>query len=371
MKITGVRAIPVAIPTRPLTPPSPWAGGMAKQILVRVETDAGVTGWGEAFAYGAPLAVCDVIDDTLAPLLVGEDPSRIEGLHDRMQRALMIWGRRGLAMFAVSGVDLALWDIAGKALGVPVWKLLGGQAQPRVRAYASMLRYASPSEVGRVSATLVGQGYTALKLHQIDVESVAVARDAVGEDVEIMLDTNCPWSVDDAIAMARRLEPLNLRWLEEPVWPPEDYRGLARVRAATSIPIAAGENDATAFGFREITASGAVDIAQPSITKVGGLSEMRRVSVVAATAGVTLVPHAFYFGPGLAATMHFAIATPGVPYVEFPSVELETPLCAEPVRCVNGYVGASERPGLGADPDPAVLAKYVYRADAAKLFDLT
>ena len=239
-KITSVRAIPLAIPVREEAPPSPWTPGIAKQVLVRIETDAGLTGWGEAFAYGAPLAVCNVIDETLAPILVGEDATRIEGVLDRLQRALMIWGRRGLAMFAISGVDLALWDLAGKLVGAPVWQLLGGRAQPRVRAYASMLRYATPPEVGRVAATLATRGFTAIKLHQTDVDSVAVARDAVGEDVELMLDTNCPWAVDEAIAIARRLEPLNLRWLEEPVWPPEDYRGLARVRAATTIPIASG-----------------------------------------------------------------------------------------------------------------------------------
>src|SRR5207247_3938676 len=117
------------------------------------------------------------------------------------------------------------------------------------------------SDVGRVAATLAAAGYTAIKLHQTDVESVAVARDAVGWEVELMLDTNCPWTVDEAIAMARRLEPVGLRWLEEPVWPPEDYLGLARVRAATSIPIASGENEATAFGFRAGFAACAVGAA--------------------------------------------------------------------------------------------------------------
>jgi len=370
VKITGVRAIPLAVPMREESPPSPWTPGVAKQVLVRIDTDAGLTGWGEAFAYGAPLAVCNVIDETLAPMLVVEDATRIEGLLDRLQRALMIWGRRGLGMFAIAGVDLALWDLAGKIVGAPVWQLLGGRVEPRVRAYASMLRYATPPEVGRVAAALAARGFTAIKLHQTDVESVAVARDAVGDDVELMLDTNCPWTVEEAIAIARRLEPLALRWLEEPVWPPEDYRGLARVRAATSIPIAGGENESTAFGFRAIVEAGAVDIAQPSITKVGGLSEMRKVAAVVGSANVTLVPHAFYYGAGLAATVHFALATPGVPYVEFPSIPLAAPL-SEPVRFADGYVTAGDGPGLGADPDPSVIARFAYRSDAARVFDLT
>src|SRR5262249_1518215 len=126
VKIAEVRAIPLVIPVRPFTPDSAWRAGIGKQILVRVTTDDGLVGWGECFAYGAPLAVCNVVDEALAPLLVGEDPMRIEFLLDRMQRALMIWGRRGLGMFALSGVDLALWDLAGKARGVPVAVLLGG-----------------------------------------------------------------------------------------------------------------------------------------------------------------------------------------------------------------------------------------------------
>ena len=370
MKITGARAIPLAIPARETSPPSPWTSAIAKQVLVKIDTDGGITGWGEAFAYGAPLAVCNVVDETLAPILLGEDPTRIEGVLDRLQRVVMTWGRRGLGMFAIAGVDLALWDLAGKIAGVPVWQLLGGRAQPRVRAYASMLRYATPSDVGRVAAALAGRGFTAIKLHQTDVESVAVARDAVGEDVELMLDTNCPWRVEEAIAIARRLEPLALRWLEEPVWPPEDYRGLARLRAATSIPIAGGENEATAFGFRALIDAGAVDIAQPSITKVGGLSEMRKLAAIVATANVTLVPHAFYFGAGLAATVHFALATPGVPYVEFPSIALEAPL-SDPVRFLDGHVTVGDAPGLGADPDPAVIERFAYRPDTARVFDLT
>jgi L-alanine-DL-glutamate epimerase-like enolase superfamily enzyme len=371
MKITSVRAIPLAIPIRPGSPPSPWEPALAKQILVRVDTDDGLTGWGEAFAYGAPLAVCNIVDETLGPLLVGEDPTRIEAHLDRLQRVLMVWGRRGLGMFALAGVDLALWDLAGKTLGVPVYRLLGGRVQPRVRAYASMLRYATPSEVGLVAAALASERFTAIKLHQTDVESVAVARSAVGWDVEIMLDTNCPWTVDEAVAMARRLEPTGLRWLEEPLWPPEDYRGLARVRAASPIPIASGENEATAFGFRAALEAGAMDVAQPSVTKVGGLSEMRKVAVVAASANVTVVPHAFYYGPGLAASVHFAIATPGVPYVELPGAALEAPLLATPVRCVDGHLDADDRPGLGADPDPAVISRYAYRLGAGRAFDLT
>jgi len=371
VKITEIRAIPLAVPLRVVGPPSPWAAGAGKQILVRVTTDDGLVGWGEAFAYGATEAVCHVVDAALAPMLLGQDPTQIESLVDRMHRALMIWGRRGLAMMAVSGVELALWDLAGKARSVPVYELLGGLCQPRLRVYSSLLRYDTPSQVGQAISGAVAAGHTAIKLHQTDVESVAVAREVAGDDVDLMLDTNCPWSVEDAIRIGRRLERFDLRWLEEPVWPPEDYAGLARVRAALRIPIASGENDATVFGFRELMAHGAADVVQPSVTKVGGLLEMKKIAILAAAANVTLVPHAFYYGPGLAASLHLAAATQGVPYVEFPGTPLVASLLAEPIRAAGGAVSVPDRPGLGADPDPSLLSRYPYQAAAARPFYLT
>src|SRR6058998_2851246 len=215
MKITAIEAICLALPMKPLDPPSPWTAATRKQIVVRVKTDTGPTGVGEAFAYGAPLAVCAVIEESLAPLLIGQDPLRIEALVDLMHRGTMIYGRRGLAMFAISGVEIALWDVLGKALGGPVCALLGGAIRPRLPAYASLLRYDAPAEVARACRHFVSEGFRMLKLHQTDVE--------------LMLDANCPWSPEGAIGMARALAPHRLFWLEEPVWPPEDYAGLARV----------------------------------------------------------------------------------------------------------------------------------------------
>lgn len=371
MKITEVRAVPLTVPVAPMTPPSSWEAGIGRQLLVRIATDDGLVGWGEAFAYGSTPAVASVVDDALAPLLLGQDPAQIELLLDRLHRALMIWGRRGLAMMAVSGVELALWDLAGKARGVPVYQLLGGLVQPTLRAYASLLRYDTPAAVGQAVFAVLTQGFTAAKLHQTDEASVAAARAAAGPDVDLMLDTNCPWTVEEAIRRGRRLEPYALRWLEEPVWPPEDYAGLARVRRALSTPIACGENDATVFAFRDIIAAGAADVLQPSVTKVGGIAEMKKIATLAASANVTFVPHSFYFGPGLAATLHVAASTPGVPYVEMPPGQLAAPLLSEPIRCVGGTVAVPDRPGLGADPDPDVLRRYAYAPDAVRPFYLT
>jgi L-alanine-DL-glutamate epimerase-like enolase superfamily enzyme len=371
MKVTEVRAIPLAIPLAAAEPTSPWAPGVGRQILVRVDTDAGLVGWGECFAYGATLAVCHVVEEALAPLVVGEDPTRIETLVDRMHRALLIWGRRGLGMMAVSGVELALWDLTGKAHGAPVHRLLGGLHRSRLPAYASLLRYEGERQVRQAVASVLEQGFTAVKLHQIDEASVAAARDTAGPGVALMLDTNCPWTVEEAIRIGRRLERHDLRWLEEPVWPPEDYAGLARVRSAVRIPVACGENEATAFAYGTIIAAGAADIIQPSVTKVGGISEMKKAAALAAAAGITFVPHSFYFGPGLAATLHVAASTPGVPWVEMPPGPLAAPLLARPIRVDGGLVTVPDGPGLGADPDPDVVARFPYRREAARPFYLT
>src|SRR5207249_4796774 len=263
-----------------------------------------------------------------------------------------------------SGVELALWDLVGKARNAPVYELLGGLCQSRLRVYASLLRYDTPSQVGQAVAATVALGHGAVKLHQVDVESVAAAREVAGDGIELMLDTNCPWAVEAAIRSGRALERFDLRWLEEPVWPPEDYPGLARVRAALRIPLACGENEATVFGIRAIIDAGAADIVQPSVTKVGGILEMKKIAALAAATGVTFVPHSYYYGPGLAATLHVVASTPGVPYVEFPPGQLAAPILAEPIRYSGGAFTVPEQPGLGADPDPGVIARYPYRREA-------
>jgi L-alanine-DL-glutamate epimerase-like enolase superfamily enzyme len=288
-----------------------------------------------------------------------------------MHRGTMIYGRRGLAMFAISGVEIALWDLLGRALGAPVWALLGGATRPRLPAYASLMRYDSPADVAGACRYFVAQGFRMLKLHQTDVASVKAAREAVGPDVELMLDTNCPWDPAGAIAMARALAPYRLFWLEEPVWPPEDYEGLARVAAATDTPIALGENESTAFGFRAIIAHRAGSILQPSITKVGGISEFRKIAALAQAANVAVVPHSFYWGPGLAATLHVA-ATLGGPWpIEFPTGEMETPFLTRPIAARDGWVDVPDGPGLGVEVNEEAIRRHPYSPAGATPFVLT
>jgi L-alanine-DL-glutamate epimerase-like enolase superfamily enzyme len=251
-----------------------------------------------------------------------------------------------------------------------VYELLGGARRPRLPAYASLLRYETPEAVAAACRHFVAQGFRMLKLHQTDVASVRAARDAVGPDVELMLDTNCPWTPFEAIAMARALEPYRLFWLEEPVWPPEDYAGLARVAAATETPIALGENESTLYGFNEIVRQRAGDVLQPSITKVGGISEFKKIAALAQAANLPIAPHSFYFGPGLAATLHVAATFGGPLPVEFPTGDQETPFLARPIQARDGWMEVPKGPGLGVELNPEALRRHPFVKGSAQIFDL-
>jgi L-alanine-DL-glutamate epimerase-like enolase superfamily enzyme len=358
MKITAVESIVLNLPMV-FDGAAPMLGGRARtsidMLLVRVDTDGGVTGWGEAFGHRIFPATRAAIDTLLGPMAVGRDPGAIAALHDDFQRTLHGVGRNGPTLYALSGIDIALWDIAGKVAGLPLYRLLGGSARADLPAYASLLRYGTAAAVAHYTAQALGRGYRHLKLHEITVPEVKAARDVTGPGVPIMLDTNCPWTVSQAIEMAHRLAPLGLHWLEEPVWPPENLAGLAEVRARGGIPTAAGENYGTMWEFRRAFEVGALAYAQPSVTKIGGVTELRRVMTLGEAFGVQVVPHSAYFGPGLLASIHCIAAMAGESLVErFYCDFAENPL-GEAIHPRDGRIAVPQGPGLGVDPDPRLL----------------
>jgi D-galactarolactone cycloisomerase len=360
VKITRVESLVLNLPMV-IDGATPMLGGRARtsidMLLVRVETDAGITGWGEAFGHRIFPATRAAIDTLLGPLCVGRDAGAIATLGDDLQRVLHGVGRGGPALYALSGLDIALWDIAGKAAGLPLYRLLGGAARADVPAYASLLRYGSAAAVAHYAEQALARGYRHLKLHEITVPEVRAAREVAGPEVPIMVDTNCPWTVAEAMAMARRLAPLDLRWLEEPVWPPEDLGGLAEVRARGGVPTAAGENYGTVWEFRRAFEAGALDYAQPSVTKIGGVSELRKVIALAETFGVPVVPHSAYFGPGLLASIHCIAAMSRETLVErFYCDFAENPL-GEAIHPRQGRIAVPQGPGLGVDPDPKLIER--------------
>jgi L-alanine-DL-glutamate epimerase-like enolase superfamily enzyme len=357
MKIEAIETIHIGIPytTGGSADAEAWGGkawATAEALLVKITTDAGIVGWGEAFGYNVIPATRAAIDQMVAPLCIGRDPLQIESLMLELQQKLHVFGRGGAVIYALSGIDVALWDIAGKAAGVPLHRLLGGARAVRLPAYASLIRYTKPEVVAANVVRAAGHGFRHVKLHEIEVPAVCAAREAAGEAVDLMLDVNCPWSRHEALDMAARLRPYDL------MWPPEDYAGLAQVCAQGGIPVAAGENAASLMQFQHLFAAGAIDYAQPSLLKIGGVTEFRKLFALAAAHGVTVMPHSFYDGPGLLAAIH-VIATLGQgSLVEWRYFDLEARLYGDRFVPKDGSIDVPQGPGLGADPDAEVVRRY-------------
>ncbi|MBI2292666.1 MAG: mandelate racemase/muconate lactonizing enzyme family protein [Betaproteobacteria bacterium] len=361
MKITKVETIVVNMPMLIEGTVVPKASGAPRTsmdtLLVRIDTDEGVSGWGEGFGHRIFTATRAAIDSFIGPMCVGRDPTAISTLVDQLQRNLAGVGRNGPAMYALSAIDIALWDIAGKLAGLPLYRLLGGSPRKDLPAYASLLRYGEPGAVSHYVERALKRGYRHIKLHEITEPPIKAGRDTAGPDIPIMVDCNCPWTVGEAIDMTQKLKPFNLKWLEEPVWPPEDHSGLARVQTHGGIPTAAGEN-AMLPEFKSMFQAGAITYAQPSVTKVGGVTQMRKVMALADAFGVNVVPHSAYFGPGLIASIHCIAAMPNESLVE----RYDADFAVNPLHdAINpgpdGRIAVPQGPGLGIDPDPAVIAK--------------
>ncbi len=360
MTIRSITPIALDLPFEVGGPKSEFAGRPRQMamLLVRVETSDGIVGWGEAFGYAVWPVTRVAIEKLVAPMAVGKNEDDIEGLMDELQRKLHIVGRTGPVVYALSGLDIALWDIAGKKAGKPLSKLLGGSSRSNVPAYASVVRYDNTELVARNAKAAAARGFKAIKLHETSVAHVKTARETLGPNIKLMMDTNCPWTVDEAISIAAQVREYDLLWLEEPVYPPEDFTGLARVRREGKVAIAAGENAMSPMDFRAMFEARAVDYAQPSVTKIGGVSEMMRIAKLAHTRGVKLMPHSPYFGPGLLATLHMATAFERETMVEYSFVELGANPLGDAIAVNDGRLAIPAGPGLGRDPDPEIIARY-------------
>jgi len=341
-------------------------GGDVYAVLVKVTTDDGLYGLGSV-GVGSGAAVY-IVQQHLAPLICGRNPFDLELLWETMYRSTLNYGRKGLVLEAISAIDIALWDIVGKATGQPVYNLLGGKTKDRIPVYGSRL-YASEDldKLASRAADLVRQGFQGVKQRfgygpraglagmRKNLELVSVVRQAIGPTIELMADAYMGWDVPYAIRMIRMLEDagLNLRWVEEPVIP-DDIDGYAKIRRSVRTPISGGEHEFTRYGMRDLIMKEAVDILQPDVNRVGGITEARKVWSMAAAHGVTIVPHA-----GQLHNYHLVISSFNSPMAEyFPHpadggvldedtlfYELFT---GEP-RAEGGFVSLSEAPGLGLE----------------------
>ena len=363
MKITNVEVIELEMPFDRGVATQGEVGflnwGKLDFCLIKVETDVGITGWGDAFAFQCRRAVAEAVKHMVAPRVIGRDPRDIARISHDLQQALHIFGRYGITMFAISGMDIALWDIAGKAAGMPLYRLLGASGDTKVPAYASLFRYEDPELVADRVNHATSLGYGLAKLHEIAVPEVRAAREAGGDDLKIMVDTNCPWTPEKAREMTLDFAEYDIHWIEEPINPPEDFRALAKLREDTGVAVAAGENACTAFEFRNMLEAGAVDYAQPSVTKVGGITEFRKVATLCESFGVQIMPHSPYFGPGFLATLHLAQALPNPGLIERIFINPEADFYAGGIYDpVDGNFGAPSGPGLGIEPDMDLIKTY-------------
>ena len=371
MKITNVEGLYLRLPEiKARTDSSQDA------LIVRISTDAGITGWGEVDA--SPHVVKAIIDappshtlvNGLRHLLVGEDPLDTDRLWGRMYEGTLYYGREGVVIQAMAGVDLALWDIKGKALGEPVYKLLNGGYRTSVRVYASNMFQPTPEATAERARAAREAGYTAVKFGwepfgedpEQDCAFLEAIRREIGEDMELMLDVGHAWDAITTLERARRFEPYDLFWIEEPLHP-DDLDGYAVVSRECEIPIAAGEEECTVAGFNRLMEVGGVDIVQVDPSRVG-LTQAMTIAMLAQSSGIPIVNHTFTTDINVAASLHLLASVPNAFVMEYcvePS-EISRSLARNPIAIVDGHARVPEEPGLGVEPDPAVIEKYLVRS---------
>ncbi len=359
MHIKSVDVIPLGIP---FEDGSSGAGLMPTKwseldiALVRVETSDGIVGWGDGFAYFCRRATVAAIEDMVAPLVVGQEISDIAAFNRMLQQRLHLQGRYGITMFAISAIDIALWDIAAKQHGKPLADLIGGRQREALPAYASLMRYGTPDDVAKFTAKAVSEGYQTVKLHEIALNCIEAGRKAAGDDVRLVTDVNCNWSHETAMQIMPHMKRLGLYWVEEPVFPPDDADALAALEEQFGVAIASGENACTHVEFARTIPR--ITFCQPSVIKVGGISEFMAICFQAATAGKQLMPHAPYFGPGYWATLQLMAAQPVTELFEFLYIEPEAWIDPAIPLPKDGFVAVPDKPGIGFEPDIAVIEKY-------------
>ena len=368
MKITDVETILLRLPVV-----QEIGDGCQTICVIRVHTDEGIVGIGEA--HTNPLAARAIIDSPmysvsaqgLKHLLIGEDPRDINRLWDKMYKSSQTYGRRGLLMHAMSGVDLALWDILGKASGLPVYRLLGGARKREHLAYASDL--SQPTIEGTIDLALQhnASGYRAMRFgwgalgkdRKSDIATAAKLRLELGPDFAIMLDMGFSVPLDHAIQLGRAYAEQDLFFLEEPL-SPDDIGGFAKLVAASPTPIATGEKASHEFDYLDLMDRGGLRIIQPDIARMGGISAMLRVIAHAEARNVRVIPHCWSTDILVAATLHCMATMRDCPYLEYNATAnpLRTDLLSTPIRPKNGSISVPDKPGLGIELREDTLKRF-------------
>jgi D-galactarolactone cycloisomerase len=371
LRIREVRAYPTSFPVDPRDSVTLGVGRTVKRdaVMVKVVTEDGVTGWGEAHHGRCPGAVAHIVNTTLRMLVEGRDADDVTGIWQRVyEKQLASHGMGAGACLALSGIDMALWDIRARARGLPLYRLLGGAQKP-VPAYAGgvSLGYQDPLALVEEARAHVERGYRALKLRvgdsvRRDLERVAAVRKAFGEDLVILTDANTGYTLADARAAMPGLDAHGVGWLEEP-FPAHDYRSYREAKSFGRVPLAAGENHYTRFEFDRVIEDGAITILQPDLSKTGGITEALRVAALASAWKLPIHPHTSMTAINMAASVHFLASIDNGGYFEADVSKNNLfrdrlvgspPFMLEP----DGFVRPLEAPGIGVEVDEAFLAAH-------------
>lgn len=334
--------------------------------LIKVETDDGIYGLGSASGNGELIEF--IVARVLQPMLIGMDPTAIDEIWDAayVRGGHKEFGTRGIGVVALSGVDIALWDILGKVRGVPLYQLLGGKVRDKVPVYATALYPEEPSKVARRARDFADQGFHGVKIKvgfdlDQDIRIVRAVRQELGRDFIVMTDANQGYSIDVAINAAQAFADAGAFWLEEPLFV-EDIEGHAILRQRGNTPIAVGENLHMAYAFENFILRGAVDFIQPDVARAGGITEIRKITALAARHHVPVSFHTWGDGVALAASVHLCAAVQDciVMELDYTYNPLREELLREPFKVEKGYLTPSDKPGLGIELNPEALQKFAF-----------
>ncbi|MDO7135980.1 mandelate racemase/muconate lactonizing enzyme family protein [Algibacter lectus] len=352
---------------------SQWEYSERCICVVKVTASDGTYGWGEG--YG-PATLIESGIKLLEPIVLGEDPLQNEVIWNKMYRKTLDFARRGVLMASISAIDIAIWDLKGKILGLPISTLLGGAHRTKIRPYATGLYFTdhdNPTKDFEAEARLyISQGFKSMKMKvglgiKADVKNVKMMREIIGPDIQLMVDSNHAYTLREATELAKKIEKYDISWFEEPI-SPEFYGQYNELRQKTTIPISGGECEYLRFGFNELIKNKSVDILQPDICASGGLTEAKRIAALASTNGIDLIPHTWGTSIGLHVALHFISNIESIPgrmyqpdfLIEFDQTEngLRDNLSFPKLEMKDGMLEVPNRPGLGIDIDEEVLLKY-------------
>ena len=369
MKIINIEVVPLTFEMKGAIWDAQHLFSARQALVVKVQTDEGIVGYGESASFGGPLVTtATVVMKELSPFYLGQDPFLVEHLWDTVYRTTVQHGRRGVVIAALSGIDIAVWDIIGKALDTPLYKVLGG-SRTKVEAYASGGFYAEGKDLGGICREMEGyatQGFRTLKMKvgalrpEDDLARVKAVRRTLGDGVALAVDANSNWDVPTAKMMCSRMEDCSIAWLEEPV-SPDDPEGSGAVSRSTFIPVSGYEQEMTRYGFRTLIEKGAVHIVQPDVIWAGGITECRKIAAIASAWHLPCRPHVFSSGVCLAANLQFIGAMPNCDILELDRNEnplRDALICGGLTPDGDSYIHLPEKPGLGVEIDEEILERY-------------